>query len=145
MMITDDQLQLKRHFRASRAKVFEAWTSPEILKKWFSGDNSLNGVVALEADIRPGGTFRVTMNCSGGIHIAYGTYREITPIDRVSFTHQWESRERVETLVTIELTDKDGGTDLVLTQTGFTDPEETKGHSVGWTNALDNLEQLVSI
>lgn len=145
MIVTADQLQLTRHFRASRAKVFEAWTSLEMLKKWFAGDAGLDRVVALEADIRPGGTFRVTMNCSGGIHIACGTYQEITPIDRLSFTHQWETRERVETLVTLEFTDKDGGTELVLTQTGFSDPQEAKGHSVGWTNALDNLEQLISI
>lgn len=143
MLITQDRLQLKRHFKASRQKVFEAWTSPEILKSWFAGDFGPNRVVALEADVRPGGNFRVTMNCSGGVHIAYGVYREVSPIDRLVFTHQWETRERVETLVTIEFRDHDNGTDLVLTQERFKDPEEVKGNSVGWSNAFDNLDRIL--
>ena len=90
-----------------------------------------------------GGTFRERMSCNGKVYTAYGVYKKIIPGKTVVFTHQWEEEDPVETLVTLEFKDKKGETEIVLTQTGFREAAEAKGHKEGWSSALASFATLL--
>ena len=83
------------------------------------------------------------MRMPDGVHVASGVYREIEPPRRLVFTWRWEDGEgpkEGETLVTVELHERDGGTELVLTHERFADTDARDGHEQGWTSALNRLE-----
>jgi uncharacterized protein YndB with AHSA1/START domain len=99
-------------------------------------------MVSFEADMRVGGAFRQAMRCEGDRHVAHGEYRKIVPDEEVAFTHQWEEERPVETLVTIKFKDAKGGTEVVLSQTGFKDVVVARGLQKGWSNALASFAKV---
>jgi len=105
-------LTLSRQIDAPRDLVFRAWTDPERLRRW-SAPRGFTIPVA-EGDFRPGGAWRTTMVAPAGTeHRVVGRYREIVPPERPVFTHAWldaDDRPGVETVVTITLEERDGGT-----------------------------------
>lgn len=141
MSATTTSMQVTQFINASRQKVFEAWSNPEIARKWFAPEGCKT--VSLEADLREGGAFRGTMNCGGKIYTAFGTYKTINPPEKLAFTHQWDEADSPETLVVIDLTEQDGGTLVTLTQTGFTRLSAAQGHEEGWGSSLRVFKSLV--
>jgi uncharacterized protein YndB with AHSA1/START domain len=148
MAITSTQpqtntLQLRRTFRAPRAKVFRAWTDPEALKQWF-GPPGYPGQAA-EVDLRRGGRYRITMrkDPDGDPFSAFGTFQEIRPPERLVFTWNYDHSDIGDTLVTIDFRDLGDQTEIVLTHERFPSPEERDKHNVGWNGCLDRLEQFV--
>jgi uncharacterized protein YndB with AHSA1/START domain len=136
-MASSHDLRVTKHIKAPRAKVFAAWTQPEIMKHWFFPmDMSVSNA---ESDVRVGGKYRATMTGATGTFTVSGVYREIIDGERLVFTHAWEEADPRETLVTVELADKDGGTQVTLTHTGLATPDSAKGHTEGWASTLDNL------
>jgi uncharacterized protein YndB with AHSA1/START domain len=81
---TDAEILLTRTFEAPRATVFEAWTKAEHVMHWW--DPSGVPLSSCEIDLRPGGSFRWVNRAHGGEHAFTGTYREITPPERLVFT-----------------------------------------------------------
>jgi uncharacterized protein YndB with AHSA1/START domain len=81
---TDREILLTRTFHAPRATVFEAWTKAEHVKNWW--DPSGVPLTVCEIDLRPNGVFRWVNSAHGAEHIFAGTYREITPPERLVFT-----------------------------------------------------------
>jgi uncharacterized protein YndB with AHSA1/START domain len=136
-----DRLRVTRLIRAERGKVFQAFSDPRLAREW--GPDGCR-VVSFEADMRVGGTFRESMRCGGELHTAHGVYTAIIPGEKVVFTHQWEEEHPVETVVTVEFEDRKGGTEIILTQTGFRDASEAKGHAEGWSSALANFAKLLA-
>lgn len=145
--ITDDRLIIRRRLNASRERVFEAWTSAEAMGRWFCPDPDWEIPIA-EADARPGGDYRIAMQNPDldTPHIVRGTYREVEPPGRLVFTWRWESwrDSHVDSVVTIELHDHEGQTELVLTHELLPDANARKEHGEGWTGCLDRLEAYVS-
>lgn len=134
-------LVLRRTFNAPRARVFAAWTNPDLMRQFFSSDDSPVKVSAL--DVRTGGTYRLAFRRPNGEEwVVFGTYREVVPPERLSMTWTWEeddpSLER-ETLLTLEFHDRAGATELVLTHVNFRDEQQRDGHGHGWTGMLDRL------
>lgn len=138
-------LTVERVIRADRERVFAAWTRPELLQKW-SAPKGMTIESGSSLDLRVGGHWNVVMlEPNGTRHEAFGTYREVTPPERLVYTHAWrrdEGGSSPETLLTVEFHAEAGATRVVLTQTGFGSPQSRDGHSVGWNSALDNLEEL---
>jgi uncharacterized protein YndB with AHSA1/START domain len=137
------QLRLERVIRGTPARAFEAWTTPEQLRVW-SAPKGLT-ISEGELDLRVGGSWRVVMlEPDGTRHEAFGTYREVTPAERLVYTHAWlrDGRATPETLVTVEFLGSPEGTRVVLTQEGFGSPESRNGHVIGWSSALDGLEAM---
>lgn len=132
-------LRIERTLAAPREKVFEAWTRPEALTRWFAPGTMTCRVHALE--LRPGGAYRIEMCDAGGRpNIVGGVYREIVPPSRLVFTWAWEAGPGPgETLVTIELHDEGGRTRLVLTHERFPNAEARDKHDQGWAGCLANL------
>jgi uncharacterized protein YndB with AHSA1/START domain len=137
------QLKLSRFIAAKREKVFQAWTRPALMQQWFCPVDM--SVARAEADPRVGGHYRVEMKKqSGELHTTYGVYREIIPGEKLVFTWGWEGPDRHETQVTIELRDKDNGTELVLIHERFADQESADHHAKGWRSCLENLAARIN-
>jgi uncharacterized protein YndB with AHSA1/START domain len=136
-------LEVRRNIAAPPAAVYDAWTKPEILTRWFSPSTD-HSVIVHQAESRVGGRYRIEMrHTSGKSHIAIGEYRELERPDRLSFTWQWEGSPMAETLVTVEFRDNArGGTELVLVHTNFATEAERDGHNAGWAGCLARLEVL---
>lgn len=131
------RLQLTKFIKAPRARVFEAWIKPEVMKLWFAPGAMT--VPSAETDPRVGGKYRLQMQDGAEIHTAYGVYREIVPNEKLVLTWGWEGKGLHDSLLTLEFRDKDGGTELILTHERFVTTEQTKQHTKGWIGCLDNL------
>jgi uncharacterized protein YndB with AHSA1/START domain len=140
------RLEISRVIEAPRDRVYAAWTDPEQLKQWFGPENVKTR--ELVADARVGGTFRWDIiNSEGEEMTMRGEFRELQPDKKIVFTWQWEDDEDWEnhiSIVTVELYDRDGGTELRLTHEQLPNEESRDGHTRGWESALDKLERLFS-
>ncbi|GAA3445378.1 SRPBCC family protein [Planomonospora venezuelensis] len=113
----DTEIVLTRRFAAPRRLVFDAWTRPELLRRWY-GARGWNLVVC-EVDLRVGGAWRFVSRGPGGEEMgSRGVYREVAPPGRLVFTESYDDRWFPgETLVTTVLTEQGGTTTLTGTLT----------------------------
>jgi len=141
---TRTELRITRTLAVPREKVFRAWTDPEALKRWFFPKDGFETNVP-SFDLAVGGRYRIEMKSpEGKVHIVTGAYREVRPPERLVFTWKWENApEEGESLVTVELYDRGGRTDLVLRHDLLATAEAREEHSKGWAGCLDHLEKFV--
>jgi uncharacterized protein YndB with AHSA1/START domain len=142
-------LELTHRFAAPREKVFEAWTNPEVLKRWWAASPEWDTPLA-EVDPREGGGYRLSMRTdTGEVHTVRGEYREVQAPERLAYTWSWEegpkqAQEGSEnTLVVVEFLEDGDGTLVKLTHTGFASEEIRGMHVHGWEAVLANLERNV--
>jgi uncharacterized protein YndB with AHSA1/START domain len=139
-------LEIKRFINAPRARVYAAWTDPAQLKQWFGPENVKTR--ELIADGRVGGEFRWDLtNPEGEKMTSRGEYRELQPGKKIVFTWQWQDDEdwtNHMSTVTVELSDRDGGTELHLIHEQLPNERSRDGHNEGWNSALDKLEKFVT-
>jgi uncharacterized protein YndB with AHSA1/START domain len=134
-------LTIKRHLKASPAKVFAAWTDPEKMMRWM-GPGPMTGQRA-ESDPCVGGRYRWVMKSPDGeLFDVGGTYREIVPNEKLVFTWVWKSTPERESVVTVLLKPEGDGTLLTLTHEQFLDEAARDSHQHGWDGALEKLEKL---
>ena len=146
------QVNLRRVLRASRQRVFEAWTQPEQMRQWRSPVGWT--VPYVQADVRPGGHYRMGMRGTppaapgetpqereGSIS---GEFLEIVPPELIRFTYVADWMRDGEMIVTVRLTEVPEGTLLELTQETFPTVEDARNHSAGWNGALDKLDALLA-
>ena len=86
---TDEEILITREFDAPRHLVYKAWTTPELVTRWWSGQR---GTMKLaQIDLRVGGMWRYVMEADGGFEVAFhGEYREIVPDERIVTTEVFE-------------------------------------------------------
>lgn len=137
-------LRIERTFQAPAQKVFDAWTSEEVMRRWFHAEHDWETTEA-EVDLRPGGAVRVVMRdphkdaeYGGG-----GAYTEIDPPTRLAFTWTWDSDQR-QTLIELDFLENDGVTTVLLTHRNLVDEESLRDHEDGWTKCLENLERAIA-
>ncbi len=139
-------LEIKRFINAPRDRVYAAWIDPAQLKQWFGPEKVQTR--NLTADARAGGKFRWDLTNSEGEKMrCLGEYRELQPGKKIVFTWQWDDDEDWEnhiSVVTVELSDRDGGTELRLTHEQLPNEQSRDGHTGGWNSALDKLEKFLS-
>jgi uncharacterized protein YndB with AHSA1/START domain len=137
-------LEIKRVINAPRERVYAAWTDPEQLKQWFGPENVRTRVVI--ADVRVGGEFRWDLTDPDGEEMTMrGEFRELQPGKKIVFTWKWEDDEVWEnhiSVVTVELADREGGTELRLIHERLPNEQSRDGHTRGWNSALDKLEKF---
>ena len=142
---TDTQILITRDFDAPRHLVYKAWTTPELIKRWWSGDR---GTVTLaEVDLRVGGTWRYVMTANQGFEVAFhGEYKEIVPNERVVATEVFEGMPEGEALTTNTFTEKDGRTTLTMLSEHSSqiirDMVVNSGMEGGMQESMDHLEQV---
>jgi uncharacterized protein YndB with AHSA1/START domain len=141
--VSDDRtLRIERTYRAPIRAVFEAWTSEEVIRRWWELQRGWDTTEA-ELDLRVGGAVRVVMR-DPDKDIEYGgggTYTEIVPPTRLAFTWIWDGDTR-RTLIEIDLEETDGATVVRFTQRDLWDEEALRSHEEGWTQILDNLGRM---
>ncbi len=134
-------LQLKRFIKSPPDRVFAAWTTPEQIKDWFGPATCK--VLDAQVDLRVGGKYRFHVFNEGmGEMTVVGEYREIAAPAKLVFTWQWEDDEEwenVESVVTVELFKKNGGTEVQITHEGLPSAEHAGRHEHGWNGCLDKL------
>src|SRR3954451_16215617 len=93
MPATEDQtvLRLTHRFEAPRERVFDAWTNPELLRRWWAAGEGWDTPHA-EVDLRPGGRYRLSMHDpdSGNVHTVGGEYTDVSRPHRLAYTWAWE-------------------------------------------------------
>jgi uncharacterized protein YndB with AHSA1/START domain len=143
----DDQILITREFDAPKHLVYKAWTTPELVKRWW---NAKRGEVTVaEIDLRVGGTWRYVMVTDGGQEVGFhGEYREIVPNERIVSTEVYEGvpDPGEGTLNTLTLTEVDGRTTLtVLVQAPSKEVRDAiidSGMEAGMQDAMDLLEEV---
>ncbi len=138
--IQNFSLTMNRNFKADKKDVYEAWINKEALIDWFAPTKEMTTVVH-ELDLKIGGKYRIEMiETDGTAHKVHGEYVKFNPYNQIVFTWEWESDEqKVNSLVTIDLTEKEGTTDMVLTHEKLASQESVDLHSEGWTGCLAQL------
>lgn len=145
---TDEQILITREFDAPKELVYEAWTTPELVRRWWSGERG--EMTVCEIDLRVGGKWRYAMIANQGFEVAFhGEYREIVPNERLVSTEAYEGipdADEHASLNTLTLTEVDGRTTLEVlvehpTKQGR-DMHIESGMEGGMQEAMDRLEQV---
>lgn len=146
---TGHELTITRIYDAPRALVFKMWAEPEHMRVW-SCPRGMTIPEATGGPTVPGQSFRVVMQAADGArYVMRGTYLDVSPIERISFTHQWEEDGwedngglSPETIVTVRFEDtSDGKTRLTLHQGNFRNTAVRDGHEAGWAESLEKLAE----
>ena len=141
-MATKPSFALKLRFKASPAQLYQAWTQPEKMIRWWGVTGHVNTPIA-KTDLRVGGGFHVQFwTPDGQHHSVSGVYREVVPDRKLVFSWAWQSTPERESQVTIDLKPDNDGTILTLTHEQFFNEAARDDHKRGWSLALDNLERL---
>jgi uncharacterized protein YndB with AHSA1/START domain len=136
-------LRIERAYQAPAQAVFDAWTSEEVLRRWFHAEHDWE-TTAAEVDLRVGGVVRVVMRDPHNDieHGGGGHYTEIDPPTRLAFTWTWDDNP-TRTLIEIEFQETDGITTVRFTHSGLWNEETVRSHRGGWNKCLDNLERTL--
>jgi uncharacterized protein YndB with AHSA1/START domain len=142
---TDDQILITREFAAPKRLVFKAWTTPELVKRWWAGQRGT--VTSAQIDLRVGGTWRWVMMANGNFEVAFhGEYREILTDELLVMTQVYEGVPDAQALNTLTFTEKGGRTTLTIlvqhTSTENRDGHFNSGMEAGMQESLDLLEQV---
>jgi uncharacterized protein YndB with AHSA1/START domain len=142
---TDEQILITREFDAPRHLVYRAWTTPELVKRWWSGGHG--EVTIAEIDLRVGGIWRYVLIANEGSEVGFhGEYREIVPDERIVSTEVYEGMPEGEALNTLTLTEEDGRTTMsILVQHSckeHRDAHINSGMEAGMQKSMDLLEQV---
>lgn len=145
---TDEQILITREFDAPKHLVYEAWTTPELVKRWW---NAKRGEVTIcEIDLRVGGVWRYVMVTEDGFEVGFhGEYRELVPNERIVTTEVYEGApggDEGAVLNTLTFTEVDGRTTLTnLVQAPSKEVRDAiidSGMEAGVQDAMDLLEQV---
>ena len=130
-------LRVASTIKAPRAKVFAAFTTPDILAKWFAPGTRMPKPEML--DVRTGGKYRIVMQGEDDAPIAIGEYREVIDGSKLVFTWSWDGDPSQPTLVTVTFADVADGTEVVLVHERFITAETCEHHRQGWQAIIDKL------
>jgi uncharacterized protein YndB with AHSA1/START domain len=141
----DEQILIRREFDAPKDLVYEAWTTPELVKRWWSAKRG--EVTVADIDLRVGGSWRYVMVTEDGMEVGFhGEYREIVPNERLVSTEVFEGAPEAEALNTLTLTEEDGRTTVTILVEHLSkehrDAHIASGMEDGLQDALDLLEEV---
>ena len=141
----DTQILITREFDAPARLVYRAWTEPELVRRWWSGDRGT--VTSVDIDLRVGGPWRFVMTANAGFEVAFhGEYREIVPAQRLVWTEVFEGVPDAEALATVTFTEAGGLTTVQMlvqhTSQEHRDMHVNSGMEDGLQEALHQLEQV---
>ena len=138
-------LTMERTFAAPAERVFDAFTSEEVMRRWWHAGHDWETPEA-SVDLRVGGELRVVMR-NPHEDVRYGgggEYTEVDPPRRLAFTWIWDDyKDRVQ-LIEIDFEERDGATTMRFTHSGLWDEEAVASHEGGWGTAFDNLGQVLA-
>jgi uncharacterized protein YndB with AHSA1/START domain len=142
---TDEQILITREFDAPRHLVYRAWTTPELVRQWWSGKRG--EMTVCEIDLRVGGSWRYVMNTSDGQEVGFhGEFRELVPNERIVNTEVYDPMPGDSVLNFVTFSEADGRTTLeLLTECGSREVRDAiidSGMEGGMQEGMDLLEQV---
>jgi len=143
---SDNEILVTREFDAPANLVFDAWTTPDLVKRWWAGDRG--EVTEAQIDLRIGGRWRWVMTANGGFEVAFsGEYREIDRPHRLVRTEVFEMFPDAEAVSTITFNESNGVTTLRILghypSQEHRDAAIASGMEGGLQTSLDELERLL--
>ena len=136
-------LRIERSFDASAEAVFDAWTSPEVMRRWFHCGPDWETPVA-EVDLRVGGAVRIVMRRPDGRQAgAQGEYTLIDRPRRLVMTWTFDDVPTNQQLIELTFEESEGTTTVVLTNRDISTDERRRSQDDGWRLCLDELERLL--
>jgi len=142
----DEQILITREFEVPKHLVYKAWTTPELIKRWWSANRG--EVTIAESDLRVGGLWRYVI-VNGEFEVAFhGEYHEIVPNERIVASEIYEAMPPGEAMNTLTFTEVDGRT-IVTILMQHTSKEDRDAHintgiEAGVPEAMDVLEQVAA-
>ena len=143
-MSAKTSVRLKRTFEASAQRVFDAFTTEEVMRRWWHAEHDWE-TTEVEVDPQVGGAVRVVMR-NPHEDVEYGGGGRYTVVEapkRLAFTWVWDN-EPHETLIEVEFLEEDGVTTVHFTHSGLWDEEAVRSHEGGWSTCLANLERTLA-
>ena len=143
----DDQILITREFAAPRNLVFKAYTTPELVRRWWHANRG--EMTLCEIDLRVGGHWRYLMAACGGPEVGFhGVYRELVPDERIVSTEVYQGMPDAEALDTVTFTATGDRTTLtILVQHSSRENRDAhinSGMEAGLQDALDLLERTAN-
>ena len=132
-------MRIERTFAASAEEVFDAWTTPEVIRRWFRPAPGWSTPEA-EVDLRVGGKVRVVMRGSDGRQVEAGG--EFTLIDRphrLAMTWTFDDDPSNEQLIELSFSESGGSTTVLMVNSGISAGERRDAQDRGWRRCFDEL------
>ena len=143
---SDTQVMITREFDAPRRLVYRAWTTPDLVRRWWSANRG--EMTVADIDLRVGGAWRYAMIAHGEFEVGFhGVYREIVPNEKIVSTEVYEGAPEVEAVTTVTFDERDGRTTVTILvdhqRREHRDGHLNAGMEDGLQDALSLLEQVV--
>ena len=139
---SDNTVTLNTFFPTSRTTIWNFWTVPTLLEKWFGSDPE-GTVISAHTDLREGGHFSVTFqNSDGTEHTCAGTYLLVVACERLEFTWFWKGREAHVECISVAFSDVSNGVAMTFVQSNI-DPDTTHSYALGWGSTFDKLRKVL--
>ena len=138
--MSDHELTITRMLDAPRELVFEMWTNPDHLARWW-GPKGFTAS-SCTVDRREGGRWRTCITDGAVEYWASGVYQQVVPPERLVLSFSWEEPAGVrehDTLVTVTFSDRDGKTEMTFHQEFFRSVAERDSHTSGWDECFADL------
>ena len=137
-------VRIERTFAASAADVFDAWTSPEVMRRWFHCGADRDTPEA-EVDLRVGGQVRVVMRRPDGTEFeARGEYTLIDRPQRLVMIWTFADDPSNEQLIELAFSESGGSTTVLMVNSGISTDERREAQDAGWLGCFDELERLLA-
>jgi uncharacterized protein YndB with AHSA1/START domain len=139
-----EELRIERTFAASAADVFDAWTSPEVMRRWFHCAHDWDTPEA-EVDPRVGGQVRVVMRKPDGTEVeAHGEYTLIDRPHRLAMTWAFDDDPSNTQLIELSFSESHGSTTVVMINSGISTAERRDAQDWGWNGCFDELKRALA-
>ncbi len=137
-------LRIERTFAASAEDVFDAWTSPDVMRRWFHPAPDWATPEA-EVDLRVGGKVRVVMRRPDGTQAgAHGGYTLIDRPHRLVMTWTFDDDPSNEQLIELSFSEAEGSTTVLMVNSRISTDERRDSQDEGWRGCLDELERVLA-
>jgi uncharacterized protein YndB with AHSA1/START domain len=134
-------VRIERTFAASAEEAFDAWTSPEVMRRWLHCAPDW-GTPEAEVDLRVGGTVRVVMRRPDGTEVeAQGEYALIDRPNRLVMTWTFDDDPSNEQLIELSFSESGGSTTVLMVNSRISTDQRRDGQHEGWHRCLDELER----
>ena len=136
-------VRIERTFDAPAADVFDAWTSPEVIRRWFIPGKDWQEASA-EVDLRVGGKVRVVMRDPDGQPVeAGGEYTLIERPHRLAFTWTFDDDPSNQQMIELEFTERDGATTVLFVNSDISEERRRDLQYDGWSTCFDEMERVL--
>lgn len=142
MTTNDSSIFIETTFKSPVEKIWEAWTNPNLIMKWFGSDPKGKGLRA-KLDVRLGGYFEITFQDSDLTeHTCSGIYDEVQVLNKLTFSWRWKNEPGDESFVVLSLTPEGKSTRMQFQHKNLSSGSK-HDYAKGWQNTFSKLESLL--